>query len=365
MDTGSPTTIDLFCGGGGLSYGFESAGFHIVAGVDEQDAFRETYEHNHSDAEFLEADLNEISGKEILDRVELDAGDVDVVIGGPPCQGFSLAQANSNPGDERNFLVTRFIKAVYEIEPDWFLMENVPQIATMEDGAVREYIIEQFEKIGYTVNFKELNSVEFGVPQKRRRAFFIGTSSGSEFTFPEGTHRQSVSQTTLGANDTKPPVPVKDAISDLPALEPGEIKTEYGSAPQSEYQALMRDGGNLTNHKAPNHGEKVINRIKRAEQGGKIPYDSWSQKRRLSWDEPAPTLLGGPRPTYHFAHPDQHRGLSVRERARIQSFPDRFEFHAPIAKQRQITGNAVPPLLAEAIANSILSRISKSKQKIQ
>lgn len=363
MDTNSPTTIDLFCGGGGLSYGFESAGFQIVAGVDEQDAFQDTYEANHTDANFIEADLHEVSGEDILDLAGFDAGDIDVVIGGPPCQGFSLAQANPNPGDERNFLVTRFIKAVYDINPDWFLMENVPQIATMEDGAVREYILEQFESIGYNVSFKELNSVEFGVPQKRRRAFFIGTKSEDEFVFPEGTHRQSASQTTLGTTGTKLPVTIKDALSDLPELGPGEAKSEYADIPQSEYQALMRSDSNLTNHKAPNHGESVVNRIKKAGQGEKIPYDSWSQKRRLSWDESAPTLLGGPRPTYHFAHPEQHRGLSVRERSRIQSFPDEFKYHAPIAKQRQITGNAVPPLLAEAVANSILEQMKNTKQK--
>lgn len=363
MTSDSLNTIDLFCGGGGLSYGFESAGFNIIAGVDSERAFKHTYESNHEDSEFLEADLHEISGQKILDEIELRADDVDVVIGGPPCQGFSLAQANPNPGDQRNFLVTRYIKAVYEIEPDWFLMENVPQIATMEDGGVREYIISQFEKIDYSVSFKELNSVEFGVPQKRRRAFFIGSKNG-EFAFPEGTHRQSASQTTLGTSNTNPPVTIQDAFSDLPDLNPGEKKKQYATNPKSEYQALMRSNEKLRNHKAPNHGEQVVERIKKATEGEKIPYDSWSQKRRLSWSEPAPTLLGGPRPTYHFAHPEQHRGLSVRERARIQSFPDSFEFHAPIAKQRQITGNAVPPLLAEAVANAILKQSRDLPQKI-
>ena len=126
----------------------------------------------------------------------------------------------------------------------------------------------------------------------------------------------------------------------------------------------MRGDSSLRNHKAPNHGEKVVSRIKKAEQGEKIPYDTWSQKRRLDWNKPAPTLLGGPRPTYHFAHPEQHRGLSVRERARIQSFPDSFEFVAPVAKQRQMTGNAVPPLVSEAIAKAILEQFVSRKQPV-
>lgn len=358
-----PTVIDLFCGAGGLSHGFQSAGHRILAGVDHEEAFESTYVTNHEDAEFVSADLHEITGSDILEEIGADTNGIDGVIGGPPCQGFSLAQANPNPGDQRNFLVTRFIKSVYEIDPDWFLMENVPTIATMEDGAVREYILEQFDKIGYNVTFKELNSVEFGVPQKRRRAFFVG-SKDTEFTFPEGPHRRSASQTTLGGATEKPPVSVNEAISDLPALEPGEERSDYATPPSCEYQSKMRDGSPpLKNHKAPNHGEKVVGRIKRAEQGKRIPYDSWSQKRRLDWVEPAPTLLGGPRPTYHFAHPEQHRGLSVRERARIQSFPDSFEFVAPIAKQRQMTGNAVPPLVSEAIADAISEQFSSVKQE--
>lgn len=364
MGSDALAAIDLFCGGGGLSHGFEAAGFDVLAGVDEQDAFRETYERNHRNARFLEADLHETTGAEILAALDLDPAAVDAVIGGPPCQGFSLAQANPDPGDERNFLVTRFIEAVYEIEPEWFLMENVPRIATMEDGAVREYVVDQFEKIGYTVSFAELNAVEFGVPQARSRAFFVGTTDG-EFAFPEGSHRRSAGQATLGAGTTEPPVTVADAFSDLPPLAPGEEASAYASEPQSAYQERMRGEAALTNHAAPNHGESVVERIRKAAPGETIPYDTWSQKRRLDPAEPAPTLLGGPRPTYHFAHPDQDRGLSVRERARIQSFPDDFAFHGPVAKQRQITGNAVPPLLAEAIAEAILEQDRERRRTAQ
>jgi len=349
--------VDLFCGAGGLSAGFDQAGYDVVGGVDFEGAFAATFEHNH-DAEFVEADLSEVTGTGVLDRLGYDPGDVDGVIGGPPCQGFSLAGAKTDPADERNFLVTNFIKSVYEMEPDWFVMENVPRITTMEDGKVLEYILSQFDKIGYRTGWSVLNAADYGVPQSRKRAFFIGHKAGEKVAFPEATFRNSTEQQTLSA-DRRPPRTVRDAFGDLPSLDPGEQKTAYASDPDGEYQREMRrNGPELTNHRAPNHGDTVVERIEKAAPGEKIPYDSWSQKRRLADGEPAPTLLAGPRPTYHFAHPSDDRGLSVRERARLQSFPDDYLFKGPIAKQRQMTGNAVPPLLSRAVAREISAQIA-------
>lgn len=350
----SRTVVDLFCGAGGLSHGFQSAGFDVLAGVDEEAKFAETFETNH-DATFIEADLDSITGEEILSILSRDPGDVDVLIGGPPCQGFSLAGATTTPGDRRNFLLTQFVKAVYEIEPKWFVMENVPRVTTMEDGAVLDYLLSQFEKVGYSVSHGILNAVHFGVPQRRKRAFFLGSADGRTLSLPEGTYRESAEQQTLFDQKTHSPRTVGDAFGDLPPLGPGESATEYADDPQGSYQEhLRRKAPGLSNHRAPAHGESVIERIKQATEGERIPYDTWSQKRRLAAEKPAPTLLAGPRPTYHFAHPRQNRGLSVRERARLQSFPDDFTFHGPVAKQRQMTGNAVPPLVSEAIAETIL-----------
>jgi DNA (cytosine-5)-methyltransferase 1 len=348
--------LDLFCGAGGLSAGFDQEGYDIVGGVDFEGAFSDTFEYNH-DTEFIEVDLSEIAGVDILDRLGYDPGDIDGIIGGPPCQGFSLAGAKTNPADERNFLVTNFIKLVYEMDPDWFVMENVPRITTMEDGKVLEYILSQFDKIGYHTGWSVLNAADYGVPQNRERAFFIGHKTIEQMDFPEATFRQSTKQQTLFA-DRQPPRTVYNAFRDLPSLKPGEERTSYASEPEGEYQKEMRgDRSELTNHRAPNHGEKVVTRIKKASPGEKIPYDSWSQKRRLEYEEPSPTLLAGPRPTYHFAHPSDDRGLSVRERARLQSFPDDYLFRGPVAKQRQMTGNAVPPLLSRAVARAISEQI--------
>jgi DNA (cytosine-5)-methyltransferase 1 len=239
-------------------------------------------------------------------------------------------------------------------------MENVPRVRTMEDGAVRDYVRSQFEKIGYSVSDDLLNAARFGVPQRRERAFFVGHTGGRQLSLPDGQYRESTAQKTLVEGQNDKPRTVRNAFSDLPWLDTGESKTDYAMPPECSYQEhLRRADPDLANHRAPAHGDSVIDRISRAEQGECIPYDTWSQKRRLAADEPAPTLLAGPRPTYHFAHPTQDRGLSVRERARLQSFPDHFTFYGPVAKQRQMTGNAVPPLVSEAIARAILDAESE------
>lgn len=350
--------IDFFAGAGGLSHGFQSAGFDVVGGTDIEEKFRKTYEENH-DAQYLVGDITEISSDDVLEAFELQREEVDIVTGGPPCQGFSLAKANRDPGDSRNQLVSEFIRKIYEIQPRWFLMENVKGLASMESGKVLDYTMEMFrEELGYRTEFKVLDSSSFGVPQERERVIIIGNREGKEIPFPDKEFGSNDGQKSLKNLDSErelePVRTVRDALSDLPSLKPGEEKTEYASEPRCNYQRQMRENSRgLRNHNAPNHGERVVNRIKKAEAGEKIPYDSWTQKRRLSWDEPAGTLLAGPRPTYHFGHPEDPRGLSIRERARIQSFPDDFVFHGPVAKQRQQTGNAVPPLLSRAIADEL------------
>lgn len=341
----TPTAVDLFCGGGGFSHGFEQAGFTVEYGVDSEGRFKETFETNHTGL-FIEHDLSESLPSPILDS------DPTVVIGGPPCQGFSLAGKRESD-DERNQLVTQFVVAIRELQPEWFVMENVPQILSMEDGAIKEYLLHQFETIGYDTQIKKLDATDFGVPQTRQRAFFIGrrAEDGGGKIAIEPAQNQTVS--------------VREALSDLPPLQAGEQEDWYSHTPDCAYQSYCRsEGSGLTNHKAPNHGSQTIDRFKQTEPGEKVPYDSWSQKRRLLWDEPAPTLMGGPRPTYHFVHPDpvQHRGLTVRERARIQSFPDSFEFIGPVTKQRQMTGNAVPVRLSKDIADRLFDRIEPKNE---
>jgi len=350
-----------------MSCGFQQAGFDIVCGVDHVSAFKDTYEKNH-DSQYILGDLSKMTGQDILNKMGLSKGDVDVVIGGPPCQGFSLAGPKV-PSDPRNLLVTAFVKRVYEIGPSWFTMENVHGLELMEKGKITDYLLKQFRKIGYNnTKFDILNSVHYGVPQRRKRTIFLGSHDGSDLSFPKKKFFDiAKTQQNLArySNDNEesssnrlPARTIMDAFSDLPPLLPGEEKDKYDSPPKTEYQKIMRQGDPpLKNHKAPNHGERVINRIRQAKQGEQIPYPTWSDKKRLAEDRSAPTLLAGPRPTYHFAHPTQDRGLSVRERARIQSFPDRFIFYGPVAKQRQQTGNAVPPLMSQAVAELIKSKL--------
>jgi len=248
------------------------------------------------------------------------------------------------------------------MKPHWIVIENVPGLLTMEKGEPVKMIYKGLCKLGYRCAHKILNALHYGVPQNRKRVFFIANNTGDPITFPPPEYGEpclTLENFLQNGNNArgklKPYFVVRDAIGDLPRLKPGEEKDYYACPPFSEYQKMMRDGAppKLHNHKAPNHTPQVVERIKKAKPGEKVPYRYSFEKRRLKWDEPSPTMLGGPRPTWHYAHPEDDRGLSVRERARLMSFPDKFIFVGQIPKQRMITGDAVPPLMAKAIALEI------------
>lgn len=318
--------VDLFCGAGGFSVGFETEDFESVGGFDVDESAVQTYDANHT-GKGITADLTEYTGERICDELGVTKEEITGVVGGPPCQGFSNANRNRDENDERNQLVFHFARLVSELQPEFFVMENVPGILTIADGSVPEQIIDEFASYGYSVAFKKLNTAKYGVPQKRERVIFIGVKQESGINpltlFPEKTHSQSDYRT------------VSQALDGLPRLEAGEEEET------------------IPNHRAPNHQSQTVERISKAGYGEKVPYDSWSQKTRLHPDEPSPTILAGKRSNYHRAHPEDNRGLTVRERARIQSFPDDFEFKGSVTDQRRQSGNAVPPKLAEAIAKQI------------
>lgn len=322
--------VDLFCGAGGFSVGFESQGFESVGGFDVDESAVQTYDANHS-GKGITGDLTDYTGDRICTELDVQKEDITGVVGGPPCQGFSNANRNRNEDDERNQLVFHFARLVSELEPEFFVMENVPGILTIADGSVPEQIIDEFASYGYSVAFKKLNTAEYGVPQKRERVIFIGVKQSLGVNpltlFPDKTHAKTDYQT------------VQDALEGLPRLEAGE------------------EDETIPNHRAPNHQSQTVERISKAGHGEKVPYDSWSQKTRLHPNEPSPTILAGKRSNYHRAHPEDDRGLTVRERARIQSFPDTFEFKGSVTDQRRQSGNAVPPKLASAIAEKIWSEL--------
>lgn len=351
-----------------MSLGFQNAGFRIIGGVDHMDIFRRTYEENIG-APFMDADISELSSEEITDYFNIDPKEIDVVIGGPPCQGFSISNPYRCVNDERNSLVFDFMRLIGRLQPSVFVMENVVGLLSMKNGNVVYHIRQKFSEINYrTSEASILNSADYGVPQIRKRAFIIGTNcNGDYLEFPRPTHAEESSQTffmgSLIPVNLQPWVTLSDALGDLPRLKSGEEKYHYKSEPKTPYQKLMRKTNPpLTNHRAPDHSQSVIDKISDTEQGNAI-YSSFGQKKRQEWNAPSPTLCASARPNYHLAHPFDDRGLTVRERARIQSFPDDYVFYSNIVKQRQQTGNAVPPLLAQKIAVKLIDKLKKEKQK--
>lgn len=331
---GDLTAVDLFSGAGGFSLGLEMAGFRPLMGLDLMRAARDTYLANFPQAGFLLADAREVPAKELL--ALLSGHRPTVVTAGVPCQGFSLL-GKRNPEDERNYLFLELLRFVEALEPEAVLVENVPAMGRTRSARLgtsfAEGVRRALEALGYQVEHQELLAADYGVPQMRRRLFFVALRPGSPFAWPEPPCQE--------------PVTVWEAIGDLPPLAPGEEARAYTAPPHSSYASRMREGAEeLRNHQAPRHSPSSLERIARTPPGAPF-YASFPQRVRLHPDRPSPTLVaGGPRPQYYFAHPFQVRGLTVREAARLQSFPDRFVFLGGAVQERVLVGNAVPPLLA-------------------
>lgn len=335
IDPNEIKVLDLFCGGGGLSEGFLQAGYDVVAGVDANELFLKTFEANHEDSLAIQADLANIDPPGFFDEHPIDPDDIDVIIGGPPCKGFSIA-GHRDPDDERNYLVGSFIDFVEFVQPDAFVMENVTGIKSMEGGDTLRSIIEGFRRAGYEgTRHETLNAADYGVPQERRRVIFVGLRDDRNPTFPDRTHGPSKQQ-TLGGDELKPYVTVEDAI-------------------------LNRDLEELPNHKKTNHSDDMVERISEVEEGDSL-YESFGDSwRRLERDKPAITIKENHNAP--FIHPDENRVGTVRECAILQSFPDDYVFKGPKSQQLKVVGNAVPPLLARAIAEALVTDISEMRKK--
>jgi DNA (cytosine-5)-methyltransferase 1 len=334
--------IDLFCGCGGFSLGFERAGFNVLLGIDVWKDALVTFEHNHTNSKTLQADLSQYNPYD-AERL-LDGKTIDVIIGGPPCQGFSVA-GKRIIDDIRNKLYTSFVNFVEYFKPKAFVLENVPNILSIGGGIVKDSIINDFSNLGYTVVYKVLTASDYGVPQNRRRAIFVGFSNGTVFDFPKPFKNAKVT--------------AKEALSDLPegSLSDG---TAYPCPCQSEYQILMRSHAtHIYNHQATKHNQKTIDIISMVPDGGNykdLPIELQSTRKvhiawtRLNSAKPSFTIDTGHRHHFHYLY---NRIPTARESARIQSFPDDFIFYCSRTSQLKQIGNAVPPLLGEAIAKSI------------
>jgi DNA (cytosine-5)-methyltransferase 1 len=362
------TVVDLFCGAGGFSEGFRRSGYEILFGFDKCPQAIDTYTYNLK-TQGYSGDITLYKPKKMLEIAGLDAQDIDVVIGGPPCQGFSVA-GMMKINDERNFLYQEFIRFIKHVKPKLFVMENVPTIASYDNGSIIQDIEKQFRKIGYTPKQQKLNAANYGVPQTRERLFIAGSRKGYPAFPPQPSHDLPKKKKKGSIEiDNGNFVTVEDAISDLflhGSL--GSDEMDYQSQPKSRYQIERRnDSEKLLNHRGSKHTLQVIDRFSRFKEGDKIsdlPKEFKTNKivvKRLVRSLPSPTVMTLPDDMIHYA---ENRILTVREMARLQSFDDKFKFvgkrttggflRKKECPQYTLVGNAVPPLLAEAIARKLL-----------
>lgn len=332
------------------------AGFQIIVGVDNDQAALNTFARNHDGALAMNADL---SKQETFDQIRQIAGtrDIDVIIAGPPCQGFSLTGPR-NFDDERNKLYLAVFEVVRQFRPKGFIIENVPGMATLYKGQIKDEILRRFRKLGYNIDCRVLCAADYGVPQLRKRLIFMGVRKDiGQPHFPEPIL------------DEADYVTCRDAVSDLPARidELGEEVDSYSSEPQTAYQELMRGDCNiLYNHVATNHKQFVKDTIALVPEGGnyKDLPPGWGESRtfheawtRYDGNKPSKTIDTGHRNHFHYQY---NRVPTIRENARLQSFPDNFVFTGTKTQQNRQVGNAVPPLLGYALGKELRKIIEEN-----
>jgi DNA (cytosine-5)-methyltransferase 1 len=385
--------IDLFSGVGGISAGFHWAGFSTIIANEYDKEIGEAYKANFPDTRTIVEDIRKIDFTQLMKELKIKKGEIDVIAGGPPCQGFSMANRKRIEQDDRNLLFLEFVRAVKVFQPKCFLIENVVGM-TAEKVAIKssekkvvDSMTDFFHDIGYQISFKCFKAEEHGVPQIRRRVIVIGTclknkfddlkylrigNLKKEFLSKEEVSKIKDIQHTLFFDEMdtgiKYPTTVWEAISDLPQIEAGEgaEKMNYISKPKNEYQNLLRKNSHeVCNHFSTPHSSDVIERIKLIKQGenfnhlppelqtksvhsgafGRLVAESLSPTITTRFDTPS---------TGRVIHPFLHRTLTVREAARIQSFPDDFKFIGSRTSQGKQVGNAVPPLVAKKIAEMFI-----------
>lgn len=381
-----PTAVDLFSGAGGLTLGLLDAGFDVRFSSDRDEACEATHKRNMPSVPFLRVSVEELSGADILERIGLKRGQLDLLVGGPPCQGFSII-GQRQIWDPRNGLVHHFLRIAKEMQPRCVLIENVPGLATLEGGVVLTQIGRLFREAGYTVECAELLAAQYGVPQMRWRMFFVAWRNDQLRTggFPKPTHGRTgigdlVPNRTIATADTAGFVTIGEAISDLPVIEAGGLTAIYDGTPTTPYQLAMRAGAGrvLTNHYAARLAAQNLARIQALKPGQDwrnlppdllpggmqkaLRKDHTRRYRRMTWDGVARSIITRFRDpkSGEYTHPEQHRTISIREAARIQSFPDWFAFEGSYTQQYDQVGNAVPVLLGRAVAAELKQVLAAS-----
>ena len=341
--------IDLFCGAGGMSLGFESAGFETELAIDLWYDAIVTFNKNRTKSVAQCINISEFTDEKLLTLTTTTK--IHGIIGGPPCQGFSSVGKREG-SDERNSLYLEYVRFVNTVKPDFFILENVKGLLTLNGGKYKEDIIDRFTELGFNVSFKVLKASDFGIPQHRERVFFVGLRRnvfGNDVFFPFPTRRNEL-------------VTTSDAISDLPSLDSHELLDFYRTPPQCKYQIEMRrDSIGIYNHEKTNHTNQTISIISRVPDGGSILdldpelYKIRNYKttfKRMNSKQPSITIDCGHRNYFHYC---ENRVPSVRESARIQSFFDTYIFYGSKTSQYTQVGNAVPPMLAQQLAEIIRS----------
>lgn len=390
--------MDLFCGTGGFSKGFENTGyFQVVHGIDVLPVAVETFKANHQGAFAVAGDIRNVRRAEVSERTGLKRGDVDVIIGGPPCQGFSSIRPfrSSIEDDPRNSLFEEFASYVNYFRPRMLVLENVVGLATYKGGATIAEIVEVFAALGYECDWHILNAARYGVPQKRERLVLMGWQRGIPGVFPKATH--AANHKTIGHRDRSrmlgtqdaqlslfdsatdsetqllPAVTVREAIDDLPRIGSGQSAQAYDRPPRTDYQRERRkQGETLELHTATKHSEKMMEIIRHSGDNIScipphlITSGFSSCYSRLSGDEPAVTI------TVNFVHPasnkcihpDLDRALTPREGARLQSYDDDFEFRGSRTQITKQIGNAVPPLLGQALGLAVAEALGVTESAL-
>lgn len=347
--------VDLFAGAGGMSVGAYQVGLQVAHSVEIDPNATLTYSRNHPETNIIQRDIRTVTADNLRDRPNRH---VDILFGGPPCQGFSTSnqktRSSSNPV---NWLFTEYVRLVKEIEPSWVIFENVKGLIETEKGFFFRTVKESFSRLGYTITALVLNAADYGVPQRRERLFVVGSRKGRTITQPPNRRAKNVT--------------VRNAIADLPSLKIGASTDflPYKGKPESAYAEQMRgDLSECGNHIVTKNSQEIARRYRHVPQGSNwksIPaklMTSYTDRTRCHTGiyhrlrEDTPSIVVGNFRKNMLIHPWEDRGLSVREAARLQSFPDNYRFYGSIGFQQQQVGNAVPPLLAKALFTHILDQ---------
>lgn len=367
-----PQAISLFSGAGGCSLGFKQAGYDIAYASDIDKSAVDTYKANFPNTECKKQDINDVDFDKILEKHHIKKGELDVVIGGPPCQGFSTAGLGFWE-DPRNQLLKSYVRALSAIQPKWFVMENVEGLLTSKKGMYIFEAAKAFIELGYQIRIDKIYTQEYGVPQRRKRVIIIGNRLGLDFDIPTPLYN------VAGKIFRNSEITLRDAIGSLPQATKNKEKIFYNSRMSVLAEYLKNNSRYVTEHFYPKLNELQLKRIEHLAEGQtmkdipeELQHESFkrranrrvkdgtpSEKRggspsglkRLVYDEPSLTITGAA--TREFIHPKENRPLTLREAARIQTFPDDFVFTGNDSQKIKQIGNAIPPVFARTLAKHI------------